>query len=165
MLGLEDGGEETNGLERRDLGAAAERLHVVDSETALLLQEFLPIERVEVGHLRDQSVGPVLRRLEVHGGGPVVAEIFRVRARGASRCLGRIMVGRVHGEVERVTADDLVRMRGGVHAGADDRVGPFNHELGATEAETVSLCRCMADCQRGDGEGPYSHGGERWRRT
>lgn len=50
--------------------------HVVDGHAAILLQS-------NVGELRNALEGAVLGRLEVQGGGPVVAEVLRVCARRA----------------------------------------------------------------------------------
>ena len=44
------------------------------------------------------------------------------------------MGGRVHGDVERVAADDLVKVRRGGRAWVDEGVETFDDELGALES-------------------------------
>jgi len=76
------------------LVATTEGPHVVDGETAVLLEEGA-IEAA-VGHLWDATECAVFGRLEVDRGGPVVAEVLDHLARSALGCRSRVDRGGVH---------------------------------------------------------------------
>lgn len=82
-------GYATYRLEGGDLGCAAKRLHVVDSDAAILLEP-------EVCELRDALERAILGRSEVYAGSPVVAHVLGKGAGGARRQLGGVHVLWVH---------------------------------------------------------------------
>jgi len=95
-----------------------------------------------------------------HDGGPVVGLVLLERARRARR-LGRQIVGLgVHGDVERVSTDDLVQVWRVGLAGVDQRVDTVDDELGAREAQHVELGRGILRQQRGGSEGCQLHRGK-----
>lgn len=67
-------------------------------------------------------------RLEEHYSSPVVRLVLNKAARRARRSF-RNVVGRVHGDIEGITTNDLVEMRGVFHAGIDKWVGSLDNEL------------------------------------
>lgn len=92
---------------------------------------------------------PVLA-LEEHDGSPVVGKVLHKGARSASRLAHHVVGLRVHGDVERVSADNLVQVRRVEHSRVDEGVDAVDDELGAGETEHV-LAR-DALCQESGGE-------------
>lgn len=104
--------------------------NIVKVETTLVNELSL---RATVADLGDTLVGSVLGLVE-HDGGPVVGLVFLECA----RCTGgggQIMDLRVHGDVQGVTTDQLVKMRSVLHAGVDQGVDSVNDQLGACESQ------------------------------
>lgn len=80
-------------------------------------------------------VGTVLC-LEEHDCGPVVRFILNEVA--ASTCGKRSRVlARIHGDVERIASNDLMKMGCVLHARVDERICSFNDELRAGEPQHV----------------------------
>jgi len=127
-------------LEGRRLAAG----DVVNVETAVVDELALG---TAVAHLGHAPVGAVLG-LEEEDGGPVVGHILLEAARRAGRLLDQVMVGRVHGDVEAVAADDLVQMGRVELTRVDDGVGPLDDKLRAREAQHVLGGRILRE-QRG----------------
>lgn len=90
---------------------------VVEIETTLVDELSL---RATIADLRNSLVCSVLG-LEEHDGGPVVRLVL---LEGAGRACGRSQVvsSGVHGDVERVTTDQLVQVRSVRHTGVDQGV-------------------------------------------
>ena len=94
-------------------------------------------------------VPPVIA-LEEHDGGPVVGKVLYKGARGAGGLAHEVMGLWVHGDVERVSADNLVQMGRVEHARVDEGVDAVDDELGAGEAEHVLARDALR--QEGGGE-------------
>jgi len=117
-------------LEGSDLLVAVrvERLlKVIDSHPSL------QVTQESIGILRHALVGPITR-LEVHDSGPVVGEVLREAAGGASSPLRNVRCG-VHGRVEAISSDDLVQMGRRDDAGLDDGVEALDAQSRASKAE------------------------------
>ncbi len=67
--------------------------------------------------------------LEEHDGGPVVGHILGEAAGRAGGHAGWVIRVRVHGRVEGVTSDDLVKVGSVEQAGVDQGVGTLDDEL------------------------------------
>ena len=138
----------TYGLERGDLAAG----NVVDVETALVDELTLGATVPDLWHT---LVGPVLG-LKEHDGGPVIGQVLNEAARGAGRSGYEVVSGGVHGQVERVAADDLMEMGRVSLARVDEGIDTVDDELGAGKAQHV--LRCGSICQQGNGgEGSPMH--------
>lgn len=66
------------------------------------------------------------------------------------------MRGRVHGDVEGVTSDDLMQMRGVCLSRIDDRVDTVDDQLGACETQHV-LSRALLSEERHERESRPLH--------
>ena len=112
-------------LEGRDLGARCVSSNVVNCHAALDIKP-------DVRNLGNPLKGAVLG-LEVSARRPVVAEVLRVGAAGASG-LGRGVedTGR-HAGVERVASDDLMDVGAPNNTRIDQGVDPVDGKLGAAE--------------------------------
>jgi hypothetical protein len=76
--------------------------------------------------------------LEKHHSSPVVRFILDEAAGSALRKLRGVVCG-VHGDVEGVTSDDLMKMRCVLHAGVDKRICSFDDKLRASKSQHI-LC-------------------------
>ncbi len=114
------------GREGGDLCLRVGRRDIVHRDAALGTETLAR----ELGHA---LVRPVAGS-EVEDRGPVVREVFRERAAGARGFRGEIVRRRVHGGVEGIAPDDLVKMRRRYRAGTYQRVQTVDDELRATEA-------------------------------
>jgi hypothetical protein len=117
-------------LEGRDLAAG----DVVDIKTAIVDELALG---ASVSGLGNADVAAVLV-LEEHDGGPVVGLVLYEAARCALGLLGDIL-RRIHGDVEGVSSNDLMKMGGELHAGVDKGIRPLNNQLRACKPEHASL--------------------------
>ena len=104
---------------------------VVDVKTAVVDELALG---TAVARLPDAVVRAVLV-LEEHDGRPVVGLVLGEGARGAGGLAGKIVAIGVHGDVERVTTDDLVKMGREEHARVDDGVDTVDGQLRASKSE------------------------------
>jgi hypothetical protein len=91
--------------------------------------------------------------LEEHDRSPVVRFILREAARCARGSLGNV-VGRIHGNVERISTDNLMKMRGVLHAGVHKRIGPFNDELRASKSQHILSSSILREGSRDEKGGP-----------
>jgi hypothetical protein len=82
-------------------------------------------------------VGSVLR-LEEHDRGPVVGLVLNEAARCARRKRSGILT-RIHGNVESIASDDLMKMRSVLHARVDQRISSLDDELRACKSKHVAL--------------------------
>ena len=105
-------------------------LHVVHIQTTIVDQLALG---TTVSDLRYADVAAVLV-LEEHDGGPVVGLVLGERTRRALGGLGVVNLG-VHGNVESITTDDLVKMGSVLHAGVHEGISSLNNELRAGESQ------------------------------
>jgi len=84
---------------------------VVDEDTTLGLGAE-PVVELEGGAALGDTLVAAVASLEVEVGGPVVGEVIGEGACGAGGVFGNVVGG--HGDVEGVSADDLVDMRRGL---------------------------------------------------
>lgn len=92
-------------------------------------------------------------RLEEHDRGPVVRLVLNEVAASAGRQLGRILAG-IHGDIERVTSDDLMKMRCVLHARVDKRICSLNNELRASKSQHVLGSSILRESCSGKKSGP-----------
>ena len=135
--------KETYRLESSDSAAG----NVIDVETALVDELALGTAVADLGH----PVVAAVAGLEEHDGGPVVGQVLDEAARRARRLGREVVLADLHGQVERVAADDLVQVGRVADARVDEGVDAVDDELRAREAQHVLGCR--AACEQG-------HGGE-----
>jgi len=100
---------------------------------------------------------PAVLGLEEHDGSPVVGKILNEGAGRASGLGGEIVLGGVHGNVERVTTDNLVKMGGVEHAGVDNGVDTVDDELRARESKHVLASDVLRKERGRGGEGEGLH--------
>ena len=115
-------------LEGRGLSAG----DIVDIEAAIVDKLSL---RASVSSLGDADVATVLV-LEEHDGCPVVRLVLDEAARRALGELGRVVVG-VHGDVKRISSNNLMKMGREFHARVDKGIRSFNDQLGACEPQHI----------------------------
>lgn len=137
-------------LERGGLAAG----DVVDIQAAVLDEVALGPAVADLG---DADVAAVLV-VEEHDGGPVVGQVLLEGARRAGRLARQVVRGRVHRDVERVAADNLVQVRRVGHARVDERVGTLDDQLRAGESKHVLRGDILPEQCRGGQRGPV-HGG------
>ena len=85
-------------------------------------------------HDRDTLVGAI-GVLEEHDGGPVVGEVLGECARGAGAPVSNVAVRDVHGGVEDITTDDLVKVGRRDFARLDEGVDALDAQGRAAESE------------------------------
>lgn len=107
-------------LECRHLAAR----NIVDVETTIVDELSLWSTVSNLGH---PDVAAILV-LEEHNGGPVVGLILLETAGCALGELSRVL-GWVHGDIEGITADDLVKMGSELHARVNQGIRSLNDQL------------------------------------
>lgn len=75
--------------------------------------------------------------LEEHDGCPVVGQILSEAAGCAGRLTGQVVHAGFHSQVERVAADDLVKVGSVADTWVDEGVNAIDDQLGAGEAQHV----------------------------
>lgn len=74
--------------------------------------------------------------LEEHDRSPVVRLVLDKAAGSALRKCGRVL-GWVHGDVESITPNNLVKMGSVLHAGVDERICSFDDKLRARKSQHI----------------------------
>ena len=90
-------------------------------------------------------------RLEEHDGRPVVGQILLEGAGCAGGLAGQVVSLRIHGDVEGVSSDDLMKMGSVLLARVDDRVNTVDDELRTSKSKHV-LCGSILREERRGGE-------------
>jgi hypothetical protein len=88
---------------------------------------------------------------ERKGNSPVVALVLNETARGARRALGQIIGDWLHGQVEAISTDDLVKVRSIAHSWVNQGIDAIDNQLGAGETQHVELGNGAVDQQRRSG--------------
>lgn len=123
---------------------------VVNIKTTLVDQSPLG---TAVADLRDTDVASVLV-VEEHDCCPVVRKVLLECARCASGQSCEVVLDWVHGDVEGVSSNDLVKMRRVQHTRIDDWVGTLDNELRTREPEHVLSSRILRKQSDGGECGP-----------
>ena len=150
-------------LEGRHLVVLRRIRHVVHRHATVLLEPHVG----ELGHTLKRTI---LGRFEVQRGSPVVAEVFAVCARRASRALGRIKdlwfhlqsvseglpygSGSCYCKIEGVSSDNLMREWRGSLTGIYQRISSLNSELRAGEPEHILRRDALRQKRASDDGGP-----------